>query len=215
MIANKLFVVLVSALALMPTATKLCAEPVIFFFSGQITERRAQNSVFTEPDTDQFYGYFSYDTSATRNDSGSYPLIEFSIDGNSLNSANAPYVNPLIGISIHISGWLGLGSMLEIEGLYPPAGRSPYDDGSVVIRLFDSSGSVLSNNSLPTSLSLSSFDSAYLLGPTTAVGPLPWSTQDRGTITQLIQIPEPAACGLLGLGLLATCCWRRRQTHAG
>ena len=200
---------LLSTLALMPAGLRLSAEPVIFFFSGQITERRAENSVFTEPDTDQFYGYFSYDPAATGN-WNFYPLLSFSVDGNSLNFTNSTLV-PAYGIPgiLINNGRFGGSDDVQIQGFYPPASTGFYDKGSITISFIDQTGQVFTNNDLPTSLSLSSFDSARL-GPST-IGIRPTGmTYDQGTITQLIQVPEPAAWGFLGLGLLFTGCARRR-----
>jgi len=198
---KELFAALVSALALMPAGTKLCAEPLIFFFSGQITELRAQNSVFTEPNTDQFYGYFSYDTAATHISVTGYPLLSFSLDGNSLTFTNFTMPFGVPGISLTGSG-RGFLDTMTIGGFYPPAGSGPYDDGSIAIWLIDPTGLAFTTNGLPGSLNLASFRLAYLGGPVWGGGQPPGvGPFDRGTITQLIQIPEPKAWGLLGLGL--------------
>ena len=208
--AKRYVVAVWSALALVPAGPKLSAAPVVFFFSGQITERRATNSVFTEPDTDQFYGYFSYDTTATVIGRNLYPLLSFSVDGNSLNFTNSTLV-PAYGIPgiLINNGRFGGSDDVQIQGFYPPASTGFYDKGSITISFIDQTGQVFTNNDLPTSLSLSSFDSARL-GPST-IGIRPTGmTYDQGTITQLIQVPEPAAWGFLGLGLLFTGCARRR-----
>ena len=202
--AKRYVIALLSALALMPCWTRLSAEPVIFFFSGQITERRAQNSVFTQPNTDQFYGYFSYDTVATTDGFGHYPLISFSIDGNSLNFSSSPSPPGIPGITVRNgNGFPGSVDAIDIQGFYPPAAANPNDGGYIDIRLIDSAGLVFTNNSLPTSLDLSSFDMANLLSSPIVLGPSPpyVPTYDRGTIMQLTQVPEPAGLTPLVLGL--------------
>ena len=202
--AKRYFVALLSALALMPAWTKLAAEPLIFFFSGDITSRRATNSVFTEPNTDQFYGYFSYDTAARSLAPGEYPVISFSIDGNDLAvpPTNSPFPLPYASIMVLNRIPSAGGDTLYIQGFYPQAG------GRITIQFTDSSGLLFTNNNLPTRLDLASFDKAYLQGP--LLYPPPGPTYDLGPITQLIQIPEPVAWGLLGLGLLAAGSRRRR-----
>ena len=210
--AKRYVVALVSALALMPCWTMLDAEPVIFFFSGQITERRAQNRVFTQPNTDQFYGYFSYDTAATAISFGYYPLLSFGIDGNSLNFSNgtgSPFIPGVIILGAGLPG----PAHIEIRGFYlPAAAADPADSGSTALVFTDFTGTVLTDYNLPTSLSLSSFGDAGLIGPDFISGAAP-PTFDRGTITQLTQVPEPATCGLMGLGLLAAFCRKRRPTQ--
>jgi hypothetical protein len=61
------------------------AEPLRFFFTGQITERRSLHSVFAGGVGDPFSGYFSFDSTAVDLDPGGsigyYPLPEFSVDG--------------------------------------------------------------------------------------------------------------------------------------
>ena len=206
---KKHFIVFASALTLMPTATKLTAEPVVFFFSGQITERRAENSVFTEPDTDQFYGYFSYDTAATHISVTGYPLLSFSLDGNSLIFTNFTMPFGIPGISLTGSG-RGFLDTMAISGIYPPAESDPYDDAGMTIWLIDPTGLAFTTNGLPVSLNLASFDVARLQGPTVYLRLPPSPSYDRGIITQLIQIPEPAAWVTLSLGLLAICHRNRR-----
>ena len=210
MTAKRYFVAVWSALALIPAGLNLSAAPLIFFFSGQITERRAQNSVFTEPDTDQFYGYFSYDTSATAV-GGAYPLLSFSVDGNPLDSTNNSWLPQLPGIIVRNDGVTGIGDSMEIVGFYPPATANYKDDGSIAIQFTDSSGLVFTNSSLPTSLSLSSFDKAVLFGGNSLFPPPPQNVSDAGIITQLIQVPEPAAWGTLSLGLAV--CYRKWHTR--
>ncbi len=209
--AKRCFVALLSAVALMPCWVKLDAETLIFFFSGDITSRRATNSVFTDPNTDQFYGYFSYDTTATAGRYGPYPLISFSVDGNSLVSTNGPFLPGNTGISVNNNGLAGPWDILKIQGFYSPAVALGYDNGSIIISFIDHSGQVFTNNNLPASLSLSSFDTAYLQSPGEYLLPPPGPTYDRGTITQLIQVPEPTACALLGLGLAIAIFTKRRQ----
>ena len=207
--AKRYFVAVWSVFALISAGLNLSAAPVVFFFSGQITERRAENSVFTEPDTDQFYGYFSYDTAATHISVTGHPLLSFSLDGNSLNFTNFTMPFGIPGISLTGSG-RGFLDTMTIGGIYPPAESGPYDDADITIWLVDSTGLAFSTNGLPASLNLASFDVARLQGPTVYLRPPPSPSYDRGTITQLIQIPEPATWGIFGLGLLAARRWRRR-----
>jgi len=200
--AKRCCVALLSALALMPAEMKLSAEPVIFFFSGQITERRAQNSVFTEPNSDTFYGYFSYDTAATPGLYNLYALLSFSIDGNSLNFTNGAPPVGLPGISLSSSTYPMTLDTMTLHGFYPPAYSGPSDVGDIAIWLVGSTGFAFTTNGLPSTLNLSSFRLAYLRGPVWGGGQPPGlGPFDRGTITQLIQVPEPAAWGTLSLGL--------------
>jgi len=202
---------LLSALMLLPAGSKLAAAPLLFFFSGQITDRRATNSVFTDPNTDQFYGYFSYDPAATVIAGNLYPLLSFSVDGNPLNSTNGTFVHGIPSISVSNDPFYGGGDSLEIRGIYPPAASNPSDYGTTGIWFTDSSGLVFTNNSLPTSLSLSSFNSAWLQGPIALVIMPPKTTFDAGIITQLTLVPEPTSCGLLGLGLVTAIFTKRRH----
>ena len=106
----------------------------------------------------------------------------------------------------------GPSDSIEIRGTYPPAASNPYEYGSTAIWFTDSSGLVFTNNSLPASLSLSSFDIARV-GPNVVQIPPSKITYDQGMITQLTLVPEPDSLGLLGLGLLSACYTKRRFTQ--
>ena len=205
-------IALLSALALLPGWTRLAAEPVRFFFSGQITDRRAEGSVFTDSNSDTFSGYFSYDTAATAIYPGHFPLLMFSIDGNSLNFSTGPDIPFIPGVIIPNLGIPDAPGRIDIRGFYlPAAAENPYDNGSTALSFTDFSGLRFTNATPPANLSLSMFDYMVLAGPSFSSDPAP-ATFDWGIITQLIQIPEPAAWATLGLGLLLAIFKKRRQT---
>jgi len=185
------------------------ATPITFYFSGQITGERTQNSVFTGNVGDSFSGSFSYDTTAAStlppSQFGFYPLISFNVDGHSLNFSNGVDLPDIPGVLVEDGGDPVIPDWIEIRGFYPAATASdPNDNGSVDIRLTDFTGVVFTSSSLPTSLSLDAFTHADVLGPFFGVeGAVP--SYDTGIVTELVLIPEPAPLALLSLSLLSAC----------
>lgn len=164
------------------------AEPLTFSFSGQITERRTEGSVFSGNIDEQFSGYFSYDPDAIAIDYGSYyPLLDFTVDGKSLNFATGSEIPYLPGVIVHD----GFDDFIEIRGFYLPAVGQSGENGATSIYFADWTGSVFNDNSLPTTLSLSSFNDKRLIGPIFGASCCFQPTRDEGIITQLNIIPEP------------------------
>jgi hypothetical protein len=197
---------LLGIVTLLQTGFSSTAAPLRFYFSGQITQTRPIDSVFTGGVGSSFSGYFSYDTAAADLDPpgpiGFYPLLEFSVDGKSLNVATGSSPPFIPGVIVQDGGLPGLPDMLDFRGFYLPALGDPNDNASTDIVFTDFTGAVFHNGSLPTSLSLSSFTDARVVGPVFGSSPFP-ATSDIGSVTQLILVPEPSSFSLLGLSLLA------------
>jgi hypothetical protein len=205
MVKQRLTAVL-SVLVLSLTWSSFADGPVTYFFSGQVTEQRTQNSVFTGGIGDSSSGYFTYDPTAAAISFGYYPLVDFRLDGKALNFANGTEIPFLPGVLVRD----GPADMLEIRGFYlPAAAGDPTDNGSTSLVLTDFTGSVFVNNSLPATLSLASFNDARIVGPVFVSSPFPL-TDDRGVVTTLALVPEVSSWVVLGLGLLATYFDRRR-----
>jgi hypothetical protein len=77
-------------------------------------------------------------------------------------------------------------------------------------RLYDSTASVLNDDSAPTSLSISGWDSR---GITVEFFNVVGGEQVlvNGIVTAISSVPEPAASALLALGLLGIAGWRRAR----
>ena len=156
---------LLNALMLSLAWSSAVAQPITYFFSGQITGERAQNSIFSGGIGDQFSGYFSYDPTAVAIQPGYYPLLQFSIDGKSLDFSNGTEIPFLPGIYVQPGGFSGLPSQIDIRGFYLPAAADGLNDnGSTSIVFSDFTGSVFTSSGLPTTLNLDSSDEPFIVG---------------------------------------------------
>ncbi len=100
-------------------------QPPAYYFSGQITGKRAHASVFNGDIGDQFSGYFSYDPAAAAIYPGFYPLPGFSIDGKCLNFVNGTDIPFLPGVVVQAPLRPGIGlEFLEIRGFDLAADRA-------------------------------------------------------------------------------------------
>jgi hypothetical protein len=199
------------ALLLVMTWSSPAMQPCTYYFSGQITSKRAQASVFTGGIGGQFSGYFSYDLAAVPISGSYYPLLDFSIDGQELNVPNGTDIPFLPGIVILAPSAPGGMGMLEIRGFdLSAAAADPTDNGSTSLGFLDLRGRVVTNNTPPASLDLASFTDVRVTGPSFVSSPAP-ALQDKGMVTQLTMVPEPSSSALSGLGLIWTWHARRRR----
>ncbi|MFC7336818.1 hypothetical protein ACFQY0_06495 [Haloferula chungangensis] len=184
------------------------AATLLFSFTGQITEKRGRDvSVFTGEVGGEFTGFFSYDTSSlneSRSSSGFYDLIDFKLDGRSLNVSTGPEIPFRAGVFVHDGG--DSDDWLEVRGFYLPAmatvGIDGFNDnGAISIWLFDSTGGAFSDGILPEAIDLSQFDDTRAIGPIFGVSPF-GPNRDEGLITGVNLIPEPRALALVMTGLI-------------
>ena len=178
--------------------------------NGLLGKNLSLTAVYSDTATDTNVG----DPSRGEYDAG---LISFSatLDGQTVASGLFPSLfvgNDLGGPTFFDEftvGSQGAGLNVSFPGL------GPYTSAIVNMRLSDSTQSVFSDDSLPTSLNLADFDLAFiavLLFPQTN----DFNTRVDATITSLTvtvvpEVPEPTTLALACLGLVGVACVRRRR----
>jgi hypothetical protein len=180
------------------------AQTLMFDFAGQITQKRAQNSAFSNSVGGQFSGSFSYDAAAVNLEPpgdplGYYPLISFTLDGKSINVSNGAAIPFIPGLIVNP---LPFGMSIEIRGFdLPAAAGDPNDNGSTSVLFRGFTGFVLPSNAPPTAIDPGSFTNAEIIGPI-FVGPFQAPTSsDLGIVTQIVEVPEPTSASLCASAL--------------
>ena len=208
---------LLLAVLLMPTSVSE-AETVTFNFQGVVTELDVNAGLFGPGGQvlvgDPFSGHFSYEVGPGNPDQlpadsefGVYDALEFTIDGSPLT-----FQNPRIGITHRFVPSILPASPISIDRFQVVVETPGASHATAHLVLGGSFGAAFMDDSLPTHLDLSLFDTARVAG-VVAVGIHPAPTiDDHGTLEMLTQIPEPTTLTLVALGLFGCAVqWKRQQ----
>ena len=192
------------------------AATITLTFTGTVTSiDPSLASVYAVGDA--MSGSLSYDSTASDNDPdtafGSYDgatNLSFDVEG---DVASAPLGFVEISNDLDTPGFDSFRAAVVCEAgtvcnAPAPAGASP---NSWELVLFDSTASVFSDDSLPTSLSLGGFDDAFvaLIFSGDEVGGIVGITLETLTVT----VPEPGVLGLLALAGAAALARRARAAQ--
>jgi hypothetical protein len=206
-----------AAAALLIAAASAHAQGLVEYeFSGLVTDNTGSLGIFGQPGTvqinDLFTGRFSYMSGPSNPDQnladlqqGVYNVIDFQI-----NEAVVP-ITPLAVVVTHRPGVPQLDPMAEpdpgTDGL-SIVGSIPFDNGirPVTLKLEAAYESVFSDDSLPSSISLSDFPDLRIVQSirVLALEPNGMSQIDEGMLTSLVPVPEPATATICLAALLLT-----------
>ncbi len=193
------------------------AETITFNFEGVVTELDVNGGLFGPVGLvtvgDPFAGHFSYEVGPVNPDQvpadpelGFYDALEFAVDGSPLI-----FQNPRISVTHRFVPSLPPADPISIDRFSVVAETPGALHFSATLTLTGSFGAAFTDDSLPTNLNLSVFDTATVAG-IVAVGLFPAPTiDDHGTLETLILIPEPYTFTLATLALLGLLAHGRRR----
>lgn len=222
--------ILATAVLFTTTSSAEAQELVHYEFTGTVTDNTGNLGIFgpfsTVQINDVFTGNFSYLTGPGNPDQeidpelGVYDVVDFHID------QAVVAITPLRVAVTHSPGLPTLPPAppdLGTDG-FSVAGTFQLgpDTRFISLRLEAPYGAVFTDDSLPTSLTLSDFTDTNSVRSVRVIGlpPIGMSQIDEGVLTSLVRIPEPATGLLLliSLGVAAMhrcrtgrcCAWRRK-----
>ena len=215
--AQLLWVVSLVFLLLPPGVSE--AETITFNFEGVVAELDVNAGLFGPLGLvtvgDPFTGHFSYevglgnpDQSPGDSEVGIYDALEFAIDGSPL-----VFQNPRIGVTHLFVPSIAPLEPISIDSFRVIAETPGAPHFSASLTLSGPFGAAFTDDSLPTTLNLSAFDTAIVAGIVAfGLHPLP-TIDDHGTLETLALIPEPSTLAIATIALLSLVAfaWRRRD----